>query len=58
MKKNEVKKLRLSRETLHTLQDSDSRKVMGGTDDPSGDQNMSCQSAGECGCGRPPTVSE
>jgi len=50
MKKNEVKKLRLSRETLQTLQDSDSRKVMGGTDDPSGDHNMSCQSAGRCGC--------
>jgi len=56
MKKNEVKKLRLSRETLHTLQDSDSRKVMGGAD-PSGDQNMSCQSAGRCGCG-PPDATE
>lgn len=50
MKKNEVKKLRLSRETLQTLQDSDFRKVMGGIDDQSGDHNMSCQSAGRCGC--------
>ena len=49
MKKNEVKKLRLSRETLHTLQDSDVRKVMGGVD-PSGDQIISCQSALRCGC--------
>jgi hypothetical protein len=43
VKKNEVKKLRLSRETLQTLQDSDSRKVMGGTDDQSGE--FSCMSA-------------
>jgi len=50
MKKNEIKKLRLSRETLQTLQDRDSRKVVGGTNDPSGDQIMSCQSAGRCGC--------
>jgi hypothetical protein len=53
MKKNEIKKLRLSRETLHTLQDSDFRNVMGGSD-LSGDQNMSCQSAGRCGCVGPP----
>jgi hypothetical protein len=53
MKKDEVKKLRLSRETLQTLQDRDSRNVMGGSD-LSGDQNMSCQSAGRCGCVGPP----
>ena len=34
MKKNEaeVKKLRLSRETLHTLTSSDTQKVVGGAD--------------------------
>lgn len=51
MKKNKIKKLRLSRETLHILQDSDSRKALGGAE-PSYDQNMSCQSAGAC-CGGP-----
>ena len=30
MKKNEIKKLRLSRETLQSLQDSDAQKVVGG----------------------------
>ncbi len=30
MKKNEIKKLRLSRETLQILQGSDTRKVVGG----------------------------
>jgi hypothetical protein len=30
MKKNEVKKLRLSRETLQILQSSDTQKVVGG----------------------------
>jgi hypothetical protein len=54
MKKNEIKKLRLSRETLQTLQDSDFRKIMGGAD-LSDDQNMSCQSAARCLCTSDPS---
>ncbi len=55
MKKDAVKKLRLSRETLRTLRDSDFRKVVGGVD-PSDDQNnMSCQSAGRCLCTSDPS---
>jgi hypothetical protein len=38
MKKNEIKKLRLSRETLQILQGSDTQKVVGGS-------TGSCQSA-------------
>ena len=33
MKKKEVKKLRLSRETLHTLTSSDTQKVVGGVEE-------------------------
>jgi len=38
MKKNEIKKLRLSRETLQILQGSDTQKVVGGV------ETGSCQS--------------
>lgn len=47
MKKNGVKKLRISRETLRDLERSDAGKVVGGSED-----YRSCQSA--CGPIRPP----
>ncbi|MEA2692343.1 MAG: hypothetical protein QOJ16_1730 [Acidobacteriota bacterium] len=42
MKKKEVKKLQLSRETLHDLKGSDARKVVGGV------EPWSCQTGRMC----------
>lgn len=45
MKKREVKKLQLSRETLLVLTSSDGQKVVGGGESP-----YSTQTEGACGC--------
>ena len=42
MKKNESKKLRLSRETLQVLQDLDSREVRGALEEPPGSTQSAC----------------